>query len=307
MSLLFNIGKKKADNPLLNEFFDEARKVIHGKERELRLALSALLARGHILIEDLPGMGKTTFVMVLAQLTGMKMSRIQFTNDLLPSDVLGANIYEPQNQKFRFHPGPIFSNIVLGDELNRASSKSQSAFLQAMEERAVTVEGTTHPLPEPFFIIATQNPQTQVGTHALPESQLDRFLMKISLGYPDRQSEFDILKNGDPRNQIKNLKIVLNRDVLLQQQQLVEKVHTSKALIEYVQDLLIASRSGKSGLSPRAGIMLLSSAKAWAHLSGRDLVLPEDIQDIAVATWAHRLPTQSEAEIRTLIEHVKVP
>lgn len=301
------ISKKNGIDPRLQQFAEEARKVIHGKDHELRLALTTLLANGHLLIEDMPGMGKTTFVMCLARLLGLRSSRIQFTNDLLPSDVLGGNIFDPKNATFIFHKGPIFADIVLGDELNRASPKSQSAFLQAMEERAVSMDGQTYPLPTPFFIIATQNPQTQAGTYPLPESQLDRFLMKLSLGYPDRKAEAEILSGGDPREHIGELRPLFNSHEIVEIQERVKRVVTAKPLIDYVQDLLVASRQRGRGLSPRAGLMLLQAARAWAYLQGRDLVLPEDIQDVAIPTLAHRLSSQDHAEIKNLIAQVKIP
>jgi MoxR-like ATPase len=291
----------------LTLFFSESQKIIYGKEKELKLALTALLARGHLLIEDVPGMGKTTFVTCLSKLLGLKMSRIQFTNDLLPSDVLGSNIFDNRTGEFRFIPGPIFSEIVLGDELNRASPKAQSAFLQAMEERSVTLDGKTHALPELFFIIATQNPHTQVGTHPLPESQLDRFLMKLSLGYPDRAAETEMLKGGDPRMRLDTLKPVFDRLQLVSLLAAVNKVLTTSALIEYVQDLLVTGRSQGLNLSPRAGLLLLQAAKSWAFLDGRNHVLPEDVQDLAAHVLTHRQSQQNSNVIEELIRNVRVP
>ena len=290
---LTNISTKgKATGPNeFKEFIEEASKLILGKPQELKLALACLLSRGHILMEDLPGMGKTTFVMVISHLLGLKLSRVQFTNDILPADILGTNIYDRDSKSFTFHPGPIFSEVVLGDELNRATPKTQSAFLQAMEERAVTVDGTTHSLPEPFFLIATQNPTDQAGTYPLPESQLDRCMMRISLGYPSKQSEMGILKAGDSRNKIMAAPQVLNGARLVETQKKVDEIHISDALVEYVQLILEKSRQLDSmgGLSPRAGLLLISAAKSWAYLEGRSMVLPEDIKAIAPAVLSHRL------------------
>ncbi len=291
----------------LSIFLKAASDVILGKENELKLAFVCLLSRGHLLLEDIPGMGKTTFVQVLSHLLGLDMKRVQFTNDLLPSDVIGANIFDPPTGKFKFVPGPIFAQIVLGDELNRASAKSQSAFLQAMEERSVTVEGQTHKLPDPFFIIATQNPQSQVGTNPLPESQLDRFLMRLKLGYPDRVAEQKMLLGGNPRDRLSQLKSIFTQNELLNMQKDIDKVAASRALIEYVQDLLQHSRKDGFGLSPRAGLLLLQASKAIAYVSGREMVLPEDIQFLAPYVWSHRLPPENESYISQLIKAVPVP
>jgi MoxR-like ATPase len=293
-------------DPEITQFIESSREIIFGKDKEMKLALTALIARGHILIEDIPGVGKTTFVMCLAQLLGLKMNRVQFTNDLLPADILGTSIYDPKSSTFRFHPGPIFAEIVLGDELNRASPKTQSAFLQAMEERRVTIDGHTHELPKPFFIIATQNPQTQVGTYPLPESQLDRFMMRLTLGYPNHEAEKKILSGGDPRLRIDQLKPVMTREKLFEIQNKVDAVHVSEALIRYVQDILTFSRSRQSGLSPRAGLTLVQAARAWAYLHGRDLVLPEDVQDVLPAVVDHRLEQQS-LKSEAIIQAVEIP
>jgi MoxR-like ATPase len=303
--LIFNKEKTQPDSRI-TAFVENAQKIIYGKDQELKLALASLLARGHLLIEDIPGMGKTTFVMCLAKLLGLKMNRIQFTNDLLPADILGTNIYDPKTTSFHFHPGPIFAEIVLGDELNRASPKSQSAFLQAMEERRVTIDGKNFDLPKPFFIIATQNPQTQVGTYPLPESQLDRFMMRLVLGYPDALSEKRILTDGDPRPRIESLTPIMSHDDLFEIQNQVDRVHVSEALIQYVQDLLKFSRSRGTGLSPRAGLILIQAAKAWAFINGRQLVLPEDIQEIAPAVMSHRLNSQ-HMRTEEIIRSVAIP
>jgi MoxR-like ATPase len=281
----------------LNAFQTEAAKVILDKNREITLALCCLLARGHLLIEDIPGVGKTTMVLTLAKLLDLKLSRVQFTNDLLPADILGSSIFDAEQKKFRFHPGPIFSQLVLADELNRATPKTQSACLQAMEERRVTVDGETHALPHPFIFVATQNPKQQIGTFLLPESQLDRFLMRIEMGYPNREAEKFLLMEDNRQRLIEGLKPVLTPDDLIAIQNEVRKVHASDALISYLQDIVAYSREGNrslSGLSPRASIGFLQAAKAWAYLRGSDSVLPEDVQAVAIPVMAHRLNTSSD-------------
>lgn len=307
MANVLKIENRPGNNDICSRFITEAGKVVYGKDHELKLALATLLARGHLLIEDIPGMGKTTFVSCMAKLLGLKLSRVQFTNDLLPSDIIGASIYDPKSGEFRFTQGPIFAEVVLGDELNRASPKSQSAFLQAMEERAVSIDGKIHSLPNPFFIIATQNPQSQIGTHPLPESQLDRFLMKFSLGYPDRESESELLKGGNPRDRIEQLPILFSKEELLQIQKEVDQVHVSDAIVEYVQEILIQARVKNYPLSPRAGLLLLQAAKAWAFLNNRAFVIPEDIQDIATPALSHRIPRAEPTTISKLIADVPVP
>lgn len=274
-----------------------ARRIIVGKDREVRLALTCLLANGHLLIEDLPGVGKTTFVMMLARLAGLELRRIQFTNDLLPSDILGTHIYDTAKNTFQFQQGPIFGEIVLGDELNRATPKTQSAFLQAMEEHQITLDGKTYKLPDPFFLIATQNPSQQIGTFPLPESQLDRFMMKIRINYPDRAAEKQMLTQGDSRHEIQNVKPAFTKAQLLGWQKEVPQVFASEHLIEYVQDLLARSREMNptmAGLSPRAGILLLQAARASAFIEGRKMVLPEDIQFVAGSVMSHRLGHNDE-------------
>ena len=266
--------------------------VVLGKEEQIRLAVACMLARGHLLIEDLPGMGKTTLAHALAHSFGLQFSRVQFTADLMPSDLTGVSIYERSSESFVFHPGPVFAQVLLADEINRASPKTQSALLEAMEERQVSSEGRTHRLPEPFFVIATQNPQEQLGTFPLPESQLDRFLMRISLGYPDRAAERSLLSGNGRRAQADALLPLLATDELQQLQAAVLQVHASDALLDYVQDLLEATRSGQwfvQGLSPRAGIALLRAARAVALMEGRDYVAPDDVQAILPQTTAHRL------------------
>jgi MoxR-like ATPase len=267
--------------------------LILGKERQVRLALACLLARGHLLIEDLPGMGKTTLAHGLARALGLGFRRIQFTSDLLPADILGLSIYQPETRDFRFHPGPVFTQLLLADELNRATPKTQGALLEAMEERQVTSDGVTHTLPEPFFVIATQNPRYLVGTYPLPESQLDRFLMRIDMGYPDRTAERELLKGRDRRELLEDLSPVLDGARLATLQERVSQVHAADALLDYIQDLIAASRRSARfthGLSPRAGLALLAGARAWALLAGRNMALPEDVQAVAPSVMGHRLP-----------------
>lgn len=289
---------------------------ILGKERQIRLAVTCLLARGHLLIEDLPGVGKTTLAHVLSSTLGLKFNRIQFTSDLLPADILGVSIYERDRGSFSFHPGPIFAQVVLADEINRATPKTQSALLEAMEEHQVTTEGETRPLPEPFFVIATQNPAYQIGTFPLPESQLDRFLMVIELGYPDRRAETQMLSGEDRREMLKDIKPVMSPEELLLAQQAVRKVYASEALIHYVQDLIEFSRQAPhflTGLSPRAGLALLAAGRAWAYLGGRDHVQPEDIQTVLPFIATHRLPLakdqseRSPEQIAALFKEVAIP
>ncbi len=286
-----------------------------GKNEAVKLAVSCLLARGHLLLEDIPGVGKTTLSQALARSLGLQFQRIQFTSDLLPADILGNSIFDRNEQRFIFHPGPLFSQIVLIDEVNRATAKTQSALLQAMEEGRVSADGVTHELSDPFFVIATQNPQHQIGTFPLPESQLDRFLMRIELGVPDRASERAMLLGMDRRQMLKELKPVLAPDELREIQHAVRQVHTSSALLDYLQDLLDASRQRhSSGLSPRAALALLHASQSWAFMHGRDMVLPEDIQAVGVSVMAHRLghdlqqPGQSGRTLaEALLRTVPVP
>ncbi len=304
--------------PGVDSALDRLGEIILGKDQQLQLAMACLLARGHLLIEDLPGVGKTTLAHALAGVLGLHYQRIQFTSDLLPADILGISIYSRDSGGFQFHPGPVFSNIVLADEINRATPKTQSALLEAMEERQVTVEGETRPLDEPFFVIATQNPAHQVGTFPLPESQLDRFLMRIELGYPDAASERRLLAGDDRRTLLAGAKPVMTPDDLMQLQAQVDRVHTSDAILDYLQALLAFSRRAthwRNGLSPRAGLALLHCARAWAFLEGRDLVLPEDVQTVLPAVAGHRLQpaddhsgTQTDAgRVRELFESVALP
>jgi MoxR-like ATPase len=296
----------------LQQVLRAAGRLIVGKTDTLRLALTCLLARGHLLIEDVPGVGKTTLAHVLARLLGLEFQRIQFTADLLPADILGVSIYEREEGRFHFHPGPVFSQLVLADEINRATPKTQSALLEAMEERQVTADGETRELPRPFFVIATQNPRTQVGTFGLPESQLDRFLMRISLGYPDAAAERELLSGGDRRDMLHDIEPQLDAASLLDWQRQVERVHVAEALLDYVQALLAASRDNPTwslGLSPRAGLALLRAARAWAMLDGRLQVVPEDVQQVLPAVAGHRLQSidgNHDQHLRDLVESVPV-
>ncbi|MCW9025605.1 MAG: AAA family ATPase [Gammaproteobacteria bacterium] len=277
---------------LINSVVDHIGQIILGKDRAIRLALTCLLCRGHLLIEDLPGMGKTTLAHALAKCMGLQFNRIQFTSDLLPADILGISIFEQANGQFNFHPGPIFSQILVADEINRATPKAQSALLEAMEERQVSIEGETRELPEPFFVIATQNPGHQIGTFPLPESQLDRFFMRIRLGYPNQQAERELLTSQDRRELFDQLSCKLDSQALSELQDAVKTIHTSDNLLDYVQQIISFSREPgnyATGLSPRAGLALLHGAQAWALMSGRDHVLPEDIQTVLPSIVNHRL------------------
>ncbi|PXX40265.1 AAA family ATPase [Undibacterium pigrum] len=270
----------------------QVNNVIIGKELQIRQALVCLLAGGHLLIEDLPGVGKTTLAHALATSLGLKFNRLQFTSDLLPADVVGISIFDREKSQFVFHPGPVFAQVLLADEINRATPKTQSSLLEAMEEKQVSVEGQTRNLPKPFFVIATQNPAHQVGTFALPESQLDRFLMCLSLGYPDAAAERALLLGEDRRSLLAQLPAVMQAEELMEAQQELKKIHTSPALIDYVQSLAHATRQGDlfaEGMSPRASIALLQAARAWAAMEGRDHVLPEDVQAVLIPVIAHRL------------------
>ena len=301
---------------LLEQCVSTCGQVVLGKQAQIKLAITCLLANGHLLIEDIPGVGKTTLAHALAKVLGLEYQRIQFTSDLLPADILGAAIFDKANSRFVFQPGPIFNQVILADEVNRTTPKSQSALLEAMEEQQVTIEGQTHPLPSPFFVIATQNPSHQTGTFPLPESQLDRFLMRLELGYPDRQAEQRLLAGQDRRALLAQIKPILSPKHLLSLQQTIQKVHAAEPIIEYLQRLLDASRESErfsQGLSPRAGIGLLQAARAWAFLTGRDFVIPEDIQSVLPSVIGHRLTASDDRyasvtdNAKRLIEAVSVP
>ena len=281
-----------AKHASIAEVIGAASRVIFGKETQIRLALSCLLARGHLLIEDLPGVGKTTLAQTLARLLGLGFSRIQFTSDMLPADIVGLSIFDRERSEFRFLPGPIFSQVLLADEVNRATPKTQSALLEAMEERQVTIEGETRPLPDPFFVIATQNPSTQIGTFPLPESQLDRFLLRLELGYPDRAAERALLENGGRSDKLLLLEARLMPNQLSPLQSQAAAIHVSPALLDYVQKLVEATRTSRQfvhGLSPRAALALLAVSRAWAFLDGRRMVVPEDVQAVLPGVACHRL------------------
>ena len=289
-------------NPLA-DVMARAGEVILGKDQQIRLAMACILARGHLLIEDIPGVGKTTLSHVLASLLGLQYQRIQFTSDLLPADIVGVSIFDRESSTFRFHPGPVFSQVILADEINRASPKAQSALLEAMEEHQVTADGQTMPLPEPFFVIATQNPSYQIGTFPLPESQLDRFLMRIKLGYPDQVAERALLKGEDRRELISKIVPAMTVSQLLGLQKMVTEIFVSDALIDYVQALINHTRDSahyEMGLSPRAGLALLRAAQAWAMMAGRKQVLPEDVQAIAPSVVGHRLRAVAKGDSKIL-------
>jgi MoxR-like ATPase len=296
----------------INQLLDSANQIILGKQRQIRLALCCLLARGHLLIEDMPGVGKTTLAHTLAALLGLKYQRIQFTSDILPADILGSSIFDTQNHTFKFHAGPIFNQMILADEINRSTPKAQSALLEAMEERQVTVEGKTYELPQPFFVIATQNPSHQIGTFPLPESQLDRFLMRIELGYPDPDAERALLTGQSRHSLIESLEVRLPPEQLLRMQQAAMRVYASPALLDYLQAVIAYTRESPDyhcGLSPRAGLALLTAAKAWTFMDGRDAVIPEDIQAVLAAVAGHRLRSghsHSEAIVAPLLEKVAI-
>jgi MoxR-like ATPase len=301
----------------LQRVIQQVGRVILGKEKQVKLALACMLARGHLLIEDLPGVGKTTLAHVLARSLGLNFHRIQFTSDMLPADIIGVSIYDRESGQFKFHPGPVFSQLILADEVNRATPKTQSALLEAMEEHQVTAEGQTRRLPEPFFVIATQNPSHQVGTFPLPESQLDRFQMRIELGYPDREAERALLQGVERRDMIALLEPCLNPGELVELQQLVKRVHISPALFDYIQAIVEHTRRSPefvTGLSPRAALALASCSRAWALIDGRDHVLPEDLQAVLPGVATHRLHPVVNGVKRTssdiavgLIDAVPIP
>ena len=293
----------------LNGIVARAGDVILGKEQEIRLSLTCLIARGHLLIEDIPGVGKTTLAHVLARILGLSFQRVQFTSDLLPADILGISVYDRRSSSFDFHPGPIFTQLVLADEVNRATPKTQSALLEAMEERQVSQDRVTRDLPDPFFVIATQNPANSVGTFPLPESQLDRFLMRIKLGYPNPKSERALLRGRDRRELVNALEPQLEVSELLEIQQQVQTVHMSDALLDYLQDVIAVTRNTpefEPGLSPRAGLALLRCSQAWAFMEDRRHVLPEDVQAVLPGVVNHRL-RQGAASPEELLRQVPIP
>ncbi|WP_273150174.1 AAA family ATPase [Methylophaga thiooxydans] len=288
--------------------------IILGKNHPIKLALTCLLAKGHLLIEDLPGVGKTTLAHTLASALGLSFQRIQFTSDMLPADIIGVSVYERDSNRFNFHPGPIFTQLILADEVNRASPRTQSALLEAMEEQQVTVEGETYNLSSPFFVVATQNPMNQIGTFPLPESQLDRFLMRIELGYPDAKAERALLLGEDRRSLLQKLEAVISAEQLEALQQAAAQVHVSTALVDYVQRILTHTRDTghyHTGLSPRAGLGLIHAARAWALIENRDHVLPEDIQAVLPSIVVHRLQRRDEDNakdwVEQLIHQVPIP
>jgi len=295
MQQMISQQRLSSDDPQLDEVLAQLDSIVIGKSMQVKLALAALLAGGHLLVEDLPGVGKTTLARAIAGTLGLAWTRIQFTSDLLPSDVTGISIYDVNNQQFSFHPGPVFTSLLLADEINRAPPKAQGALLEAMEEKQVTVDGTSHPLPSPFFVVATQNPQEQLGVYPLPESQLDRFIACIELGYPDSTAERTLLENGDRRQLFESLDAVANAEHILYWQSCCSRVFTSAPVLDYTQNLISATRDMANdgacsiGLSPRAGLSLLALARAWALLHGRDMVLPEDLHTVFPSVAAHRL------------------
>lgn len=290
---------------LIGATLAQLNRIILGKEHQLRLCIACLLARGHLLIEDIPGVGKTTLAHALAETLGLNYQRIQFTSDLLPADIVGVSVFERETGQFRFHKGPIFAQLVLADEVNRATPKAQSALLEAMEEHQVTADGQTYPLAAPFFVIATQNPVYQIGTFPLPESQLDRFLMRIELGYPDAALERELLIGQDRRDLLATLAPTLSPQQLLLMQTMVPGVHVSDALLDYVQAIVRYTRESphfEAGLSPRAAISLLRAAQAWALIHGHSGVLPEDVQAVLPGIVGHRLKPRDDTAVQAAAE-----
>ncbi len=301
---------------MLQKIVDQVSTIIIGKRVQIEWAVTCLLADGHLLIEDIPGVGKTTLAHALAQSLGLSFSRVQFTSDLMPSDLLGVSVFERATESFVFHPGPVFAQVLLADEINRAGPRTQSALLEVMEERQVSIEGATRALPQPFFVLATQNPMAQLGTHPLPESQLDRFAMCISLGYPDPKAERELLSGQDKREQLAKLLPVMTLEQWQAQQRLVSSIHVSEPLLDYLQALIATTRQrqwGEQGLSPRAGLSLLKLARAHALLDGRAHVSPQDLASIWVPAVAHRLVVSSPKggslaeHARALLHAVPVP
>jgi MoxR-like ATPase len=280
------------DSAALHRAVNALETIILGKPTQVRLCVACLLARGHLLIEDVPGVGKTTLAHALAHVLGLAWQRVQFTSDLLPADIIGVSIFDRASQQFHFRQGPIFTQLLLADEVNRASPRTQSALLEAMEERQISADTTTHPLPEPFFVVATQNPHEQLGTFALPESQLDRFLMRVTLGYPDSVHERELLRNGERREMLPGIAAALTPDVVIRIQQHVRSVYVSDSVLDYAQALITRTRERmdlKLGLSPRAGQGLIRAAQAWSYIARRSAVLPEDIQAVLPAVVSHRI------------------
>ncbi len=301
---------------VLDEVVSRVGSILLGKERPIRLALACLLARGHLLIEDIPGVGKTTLSHALARALGLGYRRIQFTSDLLPADILGVSVYDSERNSFEFHPGPVFAQVVLADEVNRATPKAQSALLEAMEECQVTLDGETRALPEPFFVVATQNPSDQIGTFPLPESQLDRFLMRLEIGYPDHDAERALLRGRDRRTLLSDLEPCMRSDELCALQADVDEVHVSDALLDYLQALVAYTRRTpefQCGLSPRASLSVLRCMQAWAMMEGRSFALPEDLQAILPGVIGHRLfatqatPHEPSSVLEKLLSSVPIP
>ena len=300
----------------IKSLLDQLNTVIVGKQAQVQDCVACLLAGGHLLIEDVPGVGKTTLAHALSRTFGLQFSRVQFTADLMPSDLTGVSVYERGKEAFVFHPGPVFAQVLLADEINRASPKTQSALLEAMEEKQVSVEGETRALPHPFFVIATQNPHDQLGTYALPESQLDRFHMRLSIGYPDRAAERELLRGQDRRDMLERLPAALTPADLAALQHTVSQVHTAEPVLEYLQDLVAATRNGQwfaQGLSPRAALAVVRAAKAQAWLDHRNYVAPDDITAVLPQTIAHRLVVTGDAgrgpleQVRAMIAAVALP
>ena len=301
---------------VLQKIIAECSKIILGKEHQLKLALTCILADGHLLIEDIPGVGKTTLAHTLAHVLGLQYQRIQFTSDLLPADVLGGAVFNKNTSEFKFHPGPIFNQVILADEINRTTPKTQSALLEAMEEKQVSIEGKTRPLPAPFFVIATQNPLYQIGTFALPESQLDRFLIRIHLGYPNKEAERQLLAGKSRKDLLTQIKVLLPHEDLIKAQNLAKQITVSEAILDYIQDIIYTTRNDEAfnlGLSPRAGLAIIGASKSWALQKGRTFVIPEDVQAILPAVAGHRIVNsdstveESNSKINELINKVAIP
>lgn len=297
-------------NKLINQIISDVSSVLLGKEQEIKLALTCLFSQGHLLIQDLPGMGKTTLSHALGKVLGLDYNRIQFTSDMLPADILGVSIFDKQSGQFEFHKGPIFTQLLLADEINRTTPKTQSALLEAMEEKQVTIEGATYKLDEPFFVIATQNPVAQAGTFPLPESQLDRFLMRISLGYPNKEAERELFMGLNPRDRIAELQPCITLEGLAQIQHAAQQVHISDAVLDYVQSVVEYTRTHSEfayGVSPRGALALVRCAKTWAFIDGRHHVLPEDVQRVMPPVLNHRVRDAADygdASGQALVERV---